>query len=88
MQGKTLPCVYDGYGSCPLVTRYGRVILAEFLYRGKVRETFLFDQGKERQSMYWLKRYVLPVVYWQGLVKGRQWPKPIPRDFGSGHGPV
>jgi sulfide:quinone oxidoreductase len=88
MQGKPLTCAYDGYGSCPLVTRYGRVILAEFLYGGKVRETFPFDQGKERYSMYLLKRYVLPIVYWQGLVKGRQWPKPIPRDFGSGHGPV
>ncbi|GAB6067664.1 FAD/NAD(P)-binding oxidoreductase [Methylothermus subterraneus] len=88
MQKRTLSCAYDGYGSCPLVTRYGRVILAEFLYGGKVRETFPFDQGKERYSMWLLKRYVLPIVYWQGLVKGRQWPWPIPRDFGSGHGPV
>lgn len=88
MRAEPLSCSYDGYGSCPLVTGYGRTILAEFLYGGEVRETFPFDQGKERRSMYWLKRYVLPMVYWQGLVKGRQWPKPIPRDFGSGHGPV
>ncbi len=74
---------YDGYGSCPLVTGYGRTILAEFVYGGQVRETFPFDQGKERLSMYLLKRYVLPWVYWRGLVKGRQWPRPMPRDFGS-----
>ncbi|MCX8050196.1 MAG: NAD(P)/FAD-dependent oxidoreductase, partial [Methylohalobius sp.] len=88
MRAKPLPCAYDGYGSCPLVTGYGRTILAEFLYGGEVRETFPFDQSKERRSMYWLKRYVLPIVYWQGLVKGRQWPWPVPSDFGSGHGPV
>lgn len=81
MKGEAPDCHYDGYGSCPLVTRYGRVILAEFTYGGKVRETFPFDQGKERISMYLLKRYVLPWIYWQGLVKGRQWPAPIPRDF-------
>ncbi|XSG83750.1 MAG: NAD(P)/FAD-dependent oxidoreductase [Methylohalobius sp. ZOD2] len=88
MGGGDLKAQYDGYGSCPLVTRYGRVILAEFLYGGEVRETFPFDQGKERLSMYLLKRYVLPLVYWKGLVKGRQWPKPVPRDFGSGHDPL
>ncbi len=88
MRGEDLGAKYDGYGSCPLVTGFGRVILAEFIYGGEVRETFPFDQGKERMSMYLLKRYVLPLVYWQGLVKGRQWPKPAPRDFGSGHGPV
>lgn len=88
MRGEPLTAKYDGYGSCPLVTGYGRTILAEFIYGGKVRETFPFDQGKERLSMYLLKRYILPWVYWSGLVRGRQWPAPMPRDFGSGHGPV
>ncbi len=83
MRGEEPKARYNGYGSCPLVTGYGRTILAEFVYGGEVRETFPFDQGKERLSMYLLKRYVLPLVYWQGLVKGRQWPKPMPRDFGS-----
>ncbi len=88
MRGEPLSARYDGYGSCPLVTGYGKTILAEFIYGGEVRETFPFDQGKERWSMYLLKRYVLPWVYWKGLVRGRQWPFPMPRDFGSGHGPV
>lgn len=70
-QGKPLEAKYDGYASCPLVTRYNRVILAEFGYDGKIMETFPFDQSKERYSMYLLKRYALPKIYWDGMLKGR-----------------
>jgi sulfide:quinone oxidoreductase len=69
--GRTVEDRYNGYASCPLVTRYGRVILAEFDYDGNPCETFPFDQSKERYSMYLLKRYVLPLVYWFGMLKGR-----------------
>ncbi len=74
MQGRALTESYDGYTSCPLVTGYGRLVLAEFDYDLNPAETFPFDQGKERRSMYLLKKYVLPVIYWKGLVAGRQWP--------------
>ena len=74
LRGQPLPASYDGYTSCPLVTAYDKLILAEFDYDLKPRETFPFDQSKERWSMYQLKRYVLPVIYWQGLVKGYKWP--------------
>jgi sulfide:quinone oxidoreductase len=67
---------YDGYTSCPLITAYGKLILAEFDYELKAKETFPFDQSKERYSMYLLKRYIIPVIYWNGLLKGRQWPWP------------
>jgi sulfide:quinone oxidoreductase len=66
-----LPARYDGYTSCPLVTGRGKVILAEFDYEGNPTESFPFDQGKERFSMYVLKRYLLPLLYWQGMLKGR-----------------
>jgi len=39
--------VYNGYTSCPLVTGYGRLILAEFDYECKPTETFPFDQSKK-----------------------------------------
>ena len=71
MQGKTPVERYDGYTSCPLVTGYGRLILAEFDYEGKPQETFPFDQARERYSMYLLKAYVLPALYWHGMMKGR-----------------
>ncbi|KPK15043.1 MAG: pyridine nucleotide-disulfide oxidoreductase [Myxococcales bacterium SG8_38] len=62
---------YDGYASCPLVTGYGKVILAEFGYDGVIMETFPFDQAKERYSMYALKAYGLPNMYWHGMLQGR-----------------
>ncbi|TXT22338.1 MAG: hypothetical protein FD138_3511, partial [Planctomycetota bacterium] len=71
MQGQPLSARYDGYTSCPVVTGYGSLVLAEFDYDHKPVETFPFDQSKERWSMWLLKRYVLPVLYWHGMLKGR-----------------
>ncbi len=62
---------YDGYASCPLITGYGTCILAEFVYDGVPDETFDFDQTKERYSMYALKAYGLPKMYWHGMLRGR-----------------
>jgi sulfide:quinone oxidoreductase len=53
---------YNGYTSCPLITGYGRLILAEFDYNILPDETFPFNQAKERFSMYLLKEP--PVIYW------------------------
>jgi sulfide:quinone oxidoreductase len=71
LAGAKPTAVYDGYTSCPIVTDYGKLILAEFDYDGNLRETFPFDQSKERRTMYLLKRYVLPALYWHGMLKGR-----------------
>ena len=70
-QGDPLLATYDGYTSCPLVTGYGKLILAEFDYDGNPRESFPFDQARERASMYALKAYVLPEMYWNGMLRGR-----------------
>lgn len=69
--GAALPAAYNGYTSCPLVTGYGKLILAEFDYDLKPQETFPFDQSKERLSMYLLKKHLLPVMYWKGMLKGK-----------------
>ena len=69
--GKPLDASYDGYSSCPLVTGYGKLILAEFDYDGNPCESFPFDQSKERYSMYALKAYGLPEIYWNGMLRGR-----------------
>lgn len=61
---------YNGYTSCPLVTGYKSLILAEFDWDGP-NETFPFDQSQERYSMYLLKKYGLPAMYWNGMLKGR-----------------
>lgn len=69
--GKPLPGRYDGYASCPLITGYGTCIMAEFDYDGNPTETFDFDQSQERTSMYMLKAYALPKMYWHGMLRGR-----------------
>ena len=63
---------YDGYTSCPLVTGYGSLILAEFDYDKQPMESFSFNQAEERYSMYALKAYGLPRLYWHGMLKGRE----------------
>jgi sulfide:quinone oxidoreductase len=61
---------YDGYSSCPIVTGYNKLILAEFDYAKEPVESMPFDQGIERASMYMLKKYMLPIMYWDGMLKG------------------
>jgi sulfide:quinone oxidoreductase len=71
---------YDGYASCPLVTGYGRLVLAEFDYDLKPAPSFPFDTTKERWSMYQLKRYGLPAMYWNLMLKGLDWPPQFGRQ--------
>lgn len=70
IKGKVMSHLYDGYTSCPLITGYNSLVLAEFLYENKPSETFPFDQSKERLSMYHLKKSFLPILYWNGMLKG------------------
>jgi sulfide:quinone oxidoreductase len=71
MDGKPLSASYDGYTSCPVVTGYDSLVLAEFDYDKQPAETFPFDQGQERFSMLMLKKHALPALYWHGMLKGR-----------------
>lgn len=71
IQGKPMTARYHGYTSCPIVTGYGQLILAEFDYQDNPTETFPFDQSRPRWSMYLLKRFLLPIIYWKGMLKGR-----------------
>lgn len=67
---EALEASYDGYSSCPLVTSYNRLVLAEFTYGNEYKPTFPVDQTKERLDMYLLKRYVLPLLYWRFMLRG------------------
>ena len=66
-----LTASYDGYTSCPVVTGYDSLVLAEFDYSGQAAETFPFDQAEERFSMFLLKKFGLPALYWHGMLRGR-----------------
>lgn len=64
-----LDAVYDGYTSCPIVTGNNKCILAEFDYTLQPKETFPFDQSKERWTMYLFKKYLLPYFYWNWMLR-------------------
>lgn len=71
--GLVLNAKYDGYGSCPLTVEKGKVILAEFGFGGKLSPTFHLDSTVPRTSAWLLKKYILPWVYWNFMLKGREW---------------
>jgi sulfide:quinone oxidoreductase len=68
--------VYNGYSSCPLVTGYGKMVLAEFDYDNnftpdpKLKQMLVFDSSKESWKLWMLKKYVLPYLYWNKMMKG------------------
>lgn len=67
--------VYSGYSSCPLVTGYGKMVLAEFKYNN-VRDSDpllsrFWDTRKELYPMWILKKYALPWLYWNRMMKGK-----------------
>jgi sulfide:quinone oxidoreductase len=66
---------YDGYVACPIITGYGRMLLCEFDYSGTPTPTIpLIDTFKERYDMWLLKKYGLPWLYWNLIVRGRTVP--------------
>jgi len=67
---------YNGYGSCPLTVERGRIVLAEFLYGGKLAPSFpswLIDGTRPSRLAWLLKERILPPLYWEGMLKGREW---------------
>mgnify|MGYP000227025322 CR=1 FL=1 len=66
---------YTGYSSCPLVTGYGKMLLAEFGYGNKRMSDPLIskfvDTTKEQWSMWILKKYGLPYLYWNLMLRGK-----------------
>lgn len=76
LAGKAPMALYDGYGSCPLTVERGRILLAEFGYGGKLLPSFpkWLIEGTKPQKLSWLlKSEGLPWIYWNGMLKGREW---------------
>lgn len=70
LKGQTPTAQYGGYTCCPLVTGYGKTIMAEFDYESKPKSSFPFDPTQERWSMWFVKRHILPWLYWNRMLKG------------------
>lgn len=68
---------YNGYSSCPLVTDYGKMVLAEFDYKNnflpdpKLKQMFISDSSKEHWRLWMLKKFGLPYLYWNKMLKGK-----------------
>lgn len=75
--GKISDKTYNGYSSCPLVTGYGKMVLAEFDYDNnftpdpKLKQMLIFDSSKQLKRLWWLKKYILPYLYWNKMLKGK-----------------
>lgn len=69
---------YNGYSSCPLVTGYGKMVLAEFDYENnftpdpKLKQLLISDSAKEHWRLWLLKKYMLPHLYWNKMLKGKE----------------
>lgn len=69
---------YNGYSSCPLVTGYGKMVLAEFDYDmkftpdPKLKQMLVFDSDKEHYRLWMLKKHMLPYLYWNKMMKGER----------------
>ena len=70
LDGGPLEAAYDGYSCCPLITGYGKTIMAEFNYKQEPTPSFPLDPTKERWSMWFVKRKVLPNLYWNRMLTG------------------
>ncbi|PWN25069.1 FAD/NAD(P)-binding domain-containing protein [Jaminaea rosea] len=72
MQGKEPGAMYNGYTSCPIPTDHGHLLLAEFLYGGKPKETFgkFINQAEPKSYFLPMKTRFFPWVYFKSMVKG------------------
>lgn len=63
---------YSGYASCPLTTARNKMLLAEFDYTMQPAPSIpVIDTTRERRDMWLLKRYGLPFLYWNFILKGK-----------------
>ncbi|GAA4020781.1 hypothetical protein GCM10022280_21570 [Sphingomonas swuensis] len=73
---RPLKAAYDGYGSCPLTVENGKILLAEFGYGGALLPSFpkfVIDGTKPSRLAWHLKKDLLPAIYWDATLKGREW---------------
>ncbi len=72
LKGGTPSEKYMGYASCPLTTSRSKMLLAEFDYTMEPTPSIpLINTKKPRRDMWYLKKYGLPALYWNLMLKGR-----------------
>ena len=72
-EDRDLTTIYDGYGACPLTVENGKVVLAEFGFGGKLLPSLPLKATKPSRIAWLLKAKFFPWLYWNGMLKGREW---------------
>ena len=71
LKNQPLRASYDGYSSCPIVTSSHAMLLAEFDYDLQLDPSFpLLNPTKPHRAYWYLKKYGLPFMYWNLMLKG------------------
>jgi sulfide:quinone oxidoreductase len=71
LKGRPLGAAYNGYGSCPIITSSHAMLLAEFDYDLNLTPSFpMIDPTKPHLGYWYLKKYGLPFMYWNLMLKG------------------
>lgn len=71
LSGRPLTARYDGYASCPIVTSTHDMLLAEFDYDFNLKPSFpVLDPTRPHRPYWYLKKYGLPFMYWNLMLKG------------------
>lgn len=71
LKNQPLRASYDGYSSCPIVTSSHAMLLAEFDYDLKLEPSIpLLNPTTPHRAYWYLKKYGLPFMYWNLMLKG------------------
>ena len=71
IQGKQSDAVYNGYTSCPLITRLGRAMLVEFDYKNNLTPSLPLVKPLQDSYFAWLLKYRLFKPSYMAVAKGR-----------------
>lgn len=63
--------IFDGYTSCPLITREGSALLIEFDYEGRLTPSLPMIDPLQDSYMAWLMKYRMLKPAYQAVLKGR-----------------
>lgn len=69
--GKTSDAAYNGYTSCPMITRYGKAMLIEFDYDGKLVPSFPFIDPLDELWISWLIDEKALLGTYRAMLRGR-----------------
>jgi sulfide:quinone oxidoreductase len=71
LTARPLTASYSGYASCPIVTSSKEMLLAEFDYSMTLKPSIPLMTPTDPHRSYWyLKKYGLPFLYWNLMLKG------------------